>query len=102
MSTAVPLAEVFTSFQGEGPLVGVCQLFVRVRGCDLACRGLAPVARAESRWHFFGKDQRGLAGRRAQSPLERDGRHRLFFHLGQTRAGVHDGKHEQRGHGLVL
>lgn len=38
MSAAAPLAEVFVSFQGEGPLVGVRQLFVRVRGCDLACR----------------------------------------------------------------
>lgn len=38
MSASAPLAEVFVSFQGEGPLVGVRQLFVRVRGCDLACR----------------------------------------------------------------
>jgi 7-carboxy-7-deazaguanine synthase len=38
MSAVAPLAEVFTSFQGEGPLVGVRQLFVRVRGCDLTCR----------------------------------------------------------------
>jgi 7-carboxy-7-deazaguanine synthase len=38
MSASAPLAEVFTSFQGEGPLVGVRQLFVRVRGCDLTCR----------------------------------------------------------------
>lgn len=37
MNATAPLAEVFTSFQGEGPLVGVRQLFVRVRGCDLAC-----------------------------------------------------------------
>lgn len=33
-----PLAQVFVSFQGEGPLVGVRQVFVRVRGCDLTCR----------------------------------------------------------------
>lgn len=38
MSAQAPLAEVFISFQGEGPLVGVRQLFVRVRGCDLTCK----------------------------------------------------------------
>jgi len=36
--TQAPLAQVFVSFQGEGPLVGVRQVFVRVRGCDLTCR----------------------------------------------------------------
>jgi 7-carboxy-7-deazaguanine synthase len=35
---AAPLAEAFVSFQGEGPWVGLRQLFVRVRGCDLTCR----------------------------------------------------------------
>lgn len=35
---AAPLAEAFVSFQGEGPEVGLRQLFVRVRGCDLTCR----------------------------------------------------------------
>ena len=33
-----PIYEVFCSIQGEGPLVGVRQLFVRFRGCDLQCR----------------------------------------------------------------
>lgn len=36
--SAAPLAELFTSFQGEGPLVGVRQVFIRVRGCDLTCK----------------------------------------------------------------
>lgn len=37
MTASAPLAEVFVSFQGEGPLVGVCQAFIRVRGCDIDC-----------------------------------------------------------------
>jgi organic radical activating enzyme len=30
--------EVFSGIQGEGPLVGFRQLFVRMNGCDLRCR----------------------------------------------------------------
>ncbi len=33
-----PIHEVFCSVQGEGPLVGVRQVFVRFQGCDLTCR----------------------------------------------------------------
>jgi 7-carboxy-7-deazaguanine synthase len=35
---SAPLFEIFSSAQGEGLLVGVRQLFVRVRGCDISCR----------------------------------------------------------------
>ena len=34
---SAPLAETFLSIQGEGWWVGVPQIFVRVRGCDLSC-----------------------------------------------------------------
>lgn len=33
----VPVLEVFSSFQGEGPRVGERQIFVRLSGCDLRC-----------------------------------------------------------------
>ena len=32
------LSEVYSAIQGEGPLVGVRQIFVRFAGCDLRCR----------------------------------------------------------------
>jgi organic radical activating enzyme len=35
--TRVPLLEVFSSFQGEGPRLGERQIFVRFSGCDLRC-----------------------------------------------------------------
>lgn len=36
-TTAVPVLEVFSSFQGEGPRVGERQVFVRLARCDLRC-----------------------------------------------------------------
>lgn len=36
-ATRVPVLEVFSTFQGEGPRVGARQVFVRLARCDLRC-----------------------------------------------------------------
>ena len=38
MATEVKIKEIFESIQGEGPLVGVNQLFIRFCGCNLNCK----------------------------------------------------------------
>lgn len=35
--TTVPVLEIFSSFQGEGPRVGTREIFVRLARCDLRC-----------------------------------------------------------------
>ena len=37
MTNKTKVREIFTSIQGEGPYVGVKQLFVRFCGCNLRC-----------------------------------------------------------------
>lgn len=37
MTIAIPVSEIFTSVQGEGPLSGTCAVFLRVGRCNLAC-----------------------------------------------------------------
>ena len=37
MATEVKIKEIFESIQGEGPFVGVEQLFIRFGGCNLNC-----------------------------------------------------------------
>ena len=37
MVNKAKIAEIFTSIQGEGPYIGVKQLFIRFCGCNLNC-----------------------------------------------------------------
>lgn len=37
MTTKTKIREIFTSIQGEGPYVGVKQVFIRFCGCNLSC-----------------------------------------------------------------
>lgn len=37
MTNEAKIVEIFTSIQGEGPYVGVKQLFIRFCGCNLSC-----------------------------------------------------------------
>lgn len=37
MKTKAKITEIFTSIQGEGPYIGVKQLFIRFCGCNLSC-----------------------------------------------------------------
>ncbi len=37
VATSVPVLEIFSTVQGEGPNVGMRQIFVRLAGCDLRC-----------------------------------------------------------------
>ena len=37
VATSVPVLEIFSTVQGEGPTVGTRQIFVRLAGCDLRC-----------------------------------------------------------------
>jgi 7-carboxy-7-deazaguanine synthase len=55
MSREGYIAEVFRSFQGEGPSVGILQLFVRLAGCGLCCSYCdTPEARDRSpRWRLY-------------------------------------------------
>lgn len=38
MTNQAKIKEIFTSIQGEGPYIGVKQLFIRFCGCNLACK----------------------------------------------------------------
>jgi len=37
MTNKVKISEIFTSIQGEGPYVGIKQLFIRFCGCNIKC-----------------------------------------------------------------
>ena len=36
--SSIKLKELFASIQGEGPLVGYKQIFIRLCGCNLKCK----------------------------------------------------------------
>lgn len=38
MTNKTKIREIFTSIQGEGPYIGVKQLFIRFSGCNLCCK----------------------------------------------------------------
>ncbi len=68
MSAQAPLIEIFSAFQGEGPMVGRPTLFVRTAGCPLRCRWCDTVESHEVPGLFARKDALGRVLGRERNP----------------------------------
>lgn len=70
LNKTAPVTEIFTSIQGEGPYVGVNQIFVRFSHCHLKCQYCdTPMQSSNGQCHIYGQPGSKTITQQLANPL---------------------------------